>query len=86
MVLLRECPADATAPTPTFVLQDACGNRITPVPGPAPSPTACEGAMIYTFTTLIVPVTAHVWTYTYTIDIPDFVLPADGCFYRELSC
>jgi hypothetical protein len=23
---------------------------ITPVAGPAPSPTACEGAMIYTFT------------------------------------
>jgi hypothetical protein len=21
---------------------------------------------------------SHVWTYTYTIDIPDFVLPADG--------
>jgi hypothetical protein len=21
----------------------------------------------------------HVWTYTYTIDIPDFTLPADGC-------
>jgi hypothetical protein len=20
----------------------------------------------------------HVWTYTYTIDIPDFTLPADG--------
>jgi hypothetical protein len=21
---------------------------------------------------------SHVWTYTYTIDIPDFTLPADG--------
>jgi hypothetical protein len=43
------CPADATAPTPPSVT-DACGNVITPVAGPAPSPTACEGAMIYTFT------------------------------------
>jgi hypothetical protein len=43
------CPADATAPTPPSVT-DACGNAITPVAGPAPSPTACEGAMVYTFT------------------------------------
>ena len=43
------CPADAIAPTPPSVT-DACGNVITPVAGPAPSPTACEGAMIYTFT------------------------------------
>jgi hypothetical protein len=47
------CPADATAPTPPSVT-DACGNVITPVAGPAPSPTACEGAMIYTFTYTIV--------------------------------
>jgi hypothetical protein len=35
--------------------------------------------MVYTFTsTVIVPGNSHVWTYTYTIDIPDFTLPADG--------
>jgi hypothetical protein len=51
---------------------------ITPVAGPAPSPTACEGAMIYTFTYTIVQVTR---TYgiirtrsTYLI----LYLPADG--------
>ena len=71
------CPADAVAPTPPTVI-DACGNMITPVAGPAPSPTACEGEMIYTFTYTDCAGNSHVWTYTYTIDIPDFVLPADG--------
>jgi hypothetical protein len=49
VLLLVNCPADATAPTHLQVT-DACANVITPVAGPAPSPTACEGAMIYTFT------------------------------------
>jgi hypothetical protein len=51
------CPADAVVPVAP-VVTDACGNTITPVAGPAPSPTACEGAMIYTFTYTIVQVTA----------------------------
>jgi hypothetical protein len=41
------CPADAAVPAP-LQLRMRCGNVITPVAGPAPSPTACEGAMIYT--------------------------------------
>jgi hypothetical protein len=48
-------------------------NVITPVAGPAPSPTACEGAMIYTFTYTDCSGNSHDWNYTYTIDIPDFV-------------
>jgi hypothetical protein len=71
------CPADAVAPTPPNVV-DACGNVITPVAGPAPSPATCEGDMVYTFTYTDCSGNSHVWTYTYTIDIPDFVLPADG--------
>jgi hypothetical protein len=71
------CPADATAPTPPTVV-DACGNVITPVAGPAPSPATCEGDMVYTFTYTDCSGNSHVWTYTYTIDMPDFVLPADG--------
>ena len=43
------CPAEAVAPTPPTVT-DACGNVITPVAGPAPTPSACEGDMVYTFT------------------------------------
>jgi hypothetical protein len=77
------CPADAVVPV-TPVVTDACGNTITPVAGPAPSPTACEGAMIYTFTYTDCSGNSHVWNYTYTIDIPDFVLPADGS--STVSC
>jgi hypothetical protein len=32
----------------------------------------------YTFTYTDCAANTHVWTYTYTIDIPDFTLPADG--------
>ena len=59
-------------------MQDACGNDITPVAGTAPSPLTCEGDMVYTFTYTDCANNSHVWTYTYTIDIPDFTLPADG--------
>jgi hypothetical protein len=45
----RQLCADAIAPTHT-VMQDACGNTITPVPGTTPSPLTCEGDMVYTFT------------------------------------
>jgi hypothetical protein len=71
------CPADATLPTPP-VVQDACGNTITPVAGPAPSPATCEGTMVYTFTYTDCAGNTHDWTYTYTIDVPDFTLPANG--------
>jgi hypothetical protein len=57
-------------------MQDACGNTITPVAGLAPSPLTCEGDMVYTFTYSDCAGNSHVWTYTYTIDIPDFTLPA----------
>ena len=56
-------------------MMDACGNTITPVVG-TPSPTACEGPMVYTFTYTDCAGNSNVWTYTYTIDIPDFTLPA----------
>src|SRR4029450_13232037 len=71
------CAADAVAPTPP-VMQDACGNAIRPGPGTAPSALTCEGDMVYTFTYTDCANNSHVWTYTYTIDIPDFTLPADG--------
>jgi hypothetical protein len=77
------CPADAVVPVAP-VVTDACGNTITPVAGPAPSPTACEGAVIYTFTYTDCSGNSHDWNYTYTIDIPDFVLPADGS--STVSC
>src|SRR5215216_3909896 len=55
------CAADATAPTPP-VMQDACGNAITPVAGTTPSPLTCEGDMVYTFTYTDCASNTHVWT------------------------
>ena len=70
------CPADAVAPTPPTVL-DACGTTITPTVV-APSPTACNGSMVYTFTYIDCAGHSHDWTYTYTITAPDFTLPTNG--------
>src|SRR5678815_5594542 len=71
------CIADAVAPTPP-VVKDFCGNTITPVPGTAPTAPACEGDMVYSFTYTDCAGNNHVWTYTYTIDVPDFTMPANG--------
>ena len=70
------CPADAVAPTPPTVT-DACGRAITPTVV-APSPTACNGSMVYTFTYVDCANHSHAWTYTYTITAPDFTLPTNG--------
>src|SRR5688500_20201088 len=67
------CGADAVAPTPP-VMQDACGNAITPVAGAAPSPLTCEGDMVYTFTYTECASFSLVISYTYTIDNPEFRL------------
>jgi hypothetical protein len=40
--------------------------------------------MVYTFTYTDCAGNTHVWTYTYTIDIPDFTLPADGASNGQL--
>src|ERR1044072_6053997 len=71
-----QCPSDAVPPTPTTVT-DACGNTITPTPGTAPTPINCDGTMVYTFTYSDCSGTPHVWTYTYTIDVPELVMLAD---------
>src|SRR5690606_40680413 len=70
------CPAEAVAPTPPTVL-DACGNTITPTPGTAPTPSACEEDMVYTFTYADCSGNEHVWTHTYHIVMPDFTMRAD---------
>jgi hypothetical protein len=59
-------------------MQDACGNTITPVAGVAPLHSLAKAIWSYTFTYSDCAGNSHVWTYTYTIDIPDFTLPADG--------
>jgi hypothetical protein len=70
------CIADATEPVPP-VVTDFCGNNIIPT-GPVPSADpACEGDITYTWTYTDCAGNSHDWTYTYTIDIPDFTMPAD---------
>jgi hypothetical protein len=59
-------------------MQDACGNTIRQWLVWHRLPLTCEGDMVYTFTYSDCSGNSHVWTYTYTIDIPDFTLPADG--------
>ena len=65
-----DCPAEAVAPTPPTVT-DACGNVITPVAGAAPVHRPAKVIWSIRLRILIVRATLHVWTYTYTIDIPD---------------
>src|SRR5678809_1079331 len=71
------CPADAVAPSAVPVVKDACGNTLTPVVV-TPSPIACNGTMVYTYTYTDCANHTHVWKYTYTIATPDFTLPVDG--------
>ncbi len=72
-----DCLADAKVqPTPPAVT-DACGNAITPSLTTTPNDIACEGDMAWVFTYADCTGTSHDWTYTYTIDIPDFTVPAD---------
>ena len=71
-----ECLADATQPAAP-VVADACGNAITPVITESADP-ACEGDKIYTFTYTDCAGNLSVYTYTYTIDLTPFILPANG--------
>jgi gliding motility-associated-like protein len=71
-----ECIADATQPAAP-VVTDVCGNDITPVITENADPT-CEGEKIYTFTYTDCAGNISVYTYTYTIDLTPFIMPANG--------
>jgi gliding motility-associated-like protein len=71
-----ECIADATQPAAP-VVTDVCGNDITPVITENADPT-CEGEKIYTFTYTDCAGNISVYTYTYTIDLTAFIMPANG--------
>ena len=71
-----ECLDDATQPTAP-VVTDVCGNDITPVITQNADPT-CEGDKIYTFTYIDCAGNSSVYTFTYTIDLLIFTLPANG--------
>jgi hypothetical protein len=62
-------------------ITDACGNTLTAVlvgSVSTPDPVTCEGTVVWTYRYTACDGSTIDWTYTYTIDIPDFTLPADG--------
>jgi gliding motility-associated-like protein len=67
------CLSDAQVQPSAPVVQDACGNTLTPVVA-APSAIACEGNMIWTFNYTDCAGNTASWTHTYTIDIPAFTI------------
>jgi hypothetical protein len=76
-----QCPSAATAPATLPVVEDVCGNVLTaptPVVTQTPDPVTCEGTVEYEYTYIDCSGLEFVWTYTYTIDLPALVIPADG--------
>src|SRR5690606_4570121 len=69
------CYAEINLPAPPIV-QDACGNGLTPT-GPVESPLAdCEGGITYTWTYTDCAGNTADYVHTVTIDIPPFTAPA----------
>ncbi|NNF36336.1 MAG: T9SS type B sorting domain-containing protein, partial [Saprospiraceae bacterium] len=78
-----ECYADIILPTPPSV-QDACGNTIIPegpFEGTIPN---CDGDIVYTWTYTDCEGNMHDWIHTITIEMPDFVMPANQS--RTINC
>ncbi len=61
-------------PTPPSAVVDLCGNTIVPVVT-TPADIVCEGDMAWIFTYTDCAGNTLDWTYTYTIDLPAFILP-----------
>ncbi|MFD0988591.1 hypothetical protein ACFQ1R_00655, partial [Mariniflexile jejuense] len=57
---------------------DANGNAITPVLKITPADIACSGDMVWVYTYTDCAGNTADWSYTYTIDVPDFSMPANG--------
>jgi gliding motility-associated-like protein len=72
------CPtATNTAPTlPTVT--DNCGNTLTPGTPTISAIPACEGTRTYTYPYTDCEGNTHNWVYTYTVDVPDFTMPANA--------
>ncbi|MBI1227824.1 MAG: T9SS type A sorting domain-containing protein [Bacteroidetes bacterium] len=75
------CPAQATQPTPPNGT-DQLGNPVSPSSGPVivvnPDPLSCEGTKTYTWIYLDCDGNNYSWTFVYTIEREDFVMPANG--------
>jgi gliding motility-associated-like protein len=73
-----DCLVDAKVAPTTPTVIDACGNALIPVLKTTPADIACSGDMVWVYTYTDCEGNAHDWSYTYTIDVPDFTLPANG--------
>ncbi len=72
------CPVATNTVPNAPIVNDNCGNAITPT-GPVVSaiPT-CEGTRTYTWTYTDCEGNSHNWVYTYTVEREDFTMPANG--------
>ncbi|MCB0451016.1 MAG: hypothetical protein KDC97_12945, partial [Confluentibacter sp.] len=73
-----DCLADAKVAPATPTVIDACGNALIPVLKTTPADIACSGAMVWVYTYTDCEGNTHDWSYTYTIDVPDFTAPANA--------
>ncbi len=71
-----QCLKEATQPTAPIVT-DVCGGEIIPVITESSDPI-CEGYKVYTFKYTDCAGNESVYTYTYTIDLKQFILPTNG--------
>ena len=71
------CLVDAQVPPTPPAVNDFCGNPITPILTTTPTAIPCEGDHGLGFHLYRLCRQSHDWTYTYTIDIPDFTPAAD---------
>nr|MCQ2125793.1 hypothetical protein [Fibrobacter sp.] len=80
------CLADAVAPhtlEPSVMptVTDACGTTIatyTSVVDDKAEFEGCEGTVTYTYTYTNCAGATNTWAFTYTVDVPDLTIPADG--------
>ncbi|MDX2360503.1 MAG: T9SS type A sorting domain-containing protein [Crocinitomicaceae bacterium] len=69
------CPIDGLVqPAEPGVITDGCANTLVPIVT-APTAVPCEGDMIWIFTYSGCNET-HIWTYTYTVDMPGLTIGA----------
>ena len=73
------CIAAATAPVILPVVQDVCGNILSPAaPTNGGTYDGCEGTYTYVYSYLDCSGLPFTWTYTYTIERLPFTVPAAG--------
>ncbi len=75
------CVSAATPPVSLPVIKDVCGNTLSPTmdsPMISGTYTGCGGTYIYTYNYLDCAGLPFSWTYTYDIEIVDFMIPPPG--------